>query len=43
MKGFGRARPITKASPIFKILDGIMNERLRKEIDRMGKKGLCAS
>ena len=31
-KCFHNARPITKTSPMYKLLDQILNERLKKEI-----------
>ena len=36
-KTFYNARPITKTSPIYKLLDIIMNNRLRKELWQDGK------
>ena len=37
-RSFDNARPITKTSPIYKLLDTIINERLKKELhDEEGK------
>ena len=37
-KSFDNARPITKTSPIYKLLDTIINDKLNKElIDEEGK------
>ena len=35
-KCFHNARPITKTSPIYKLLDTILNNRLKKELNNTG-------
>ena len=36
-KSFLNARPITKTAPVYKILDTILNERLKKDLNPGGK------
>ena len=35
-RSFHNSRPITKTSPIYKLLDTVLNERLKKELNPGG-------